>query len=304
VVRRKATKINDLIKGARLIEERVVSLTKEFCEELGKLEHVEWERPLNERHVDRIVHLMKSGHFHPEWVIVMIGIIGKRRMLCNAKHTMYARAHHMPDTYNPPVRVLTYEADDEEQLRETYSQIDQHASRTVGQQSDAFLYKSAYFPEASKVAVRLLVKGFRWSQCDSKTRRSKFSVTKVVNILIADPLLTTANMVLLCMGAGTNKHLYKAPVVGAMFTLLCKSPKESALFWDAVRDGAGLQADDPRLKLRTHLLAMSGKRGVSSDEQMEKTYRVCIHAWNAFRRGERQKTFTVPLNCDRPTAEK
>ncbi len=85
--------------------------------------------------------------------------------------------------------------------------------------------------------------------------------------------------------------LRRAPVAAAILRTWQKCQKDAENFWQQVRDGEMLKRNDPAYTLRSFLLLHQqfarGEKRVAS--QHEYLYR-CIGSWNAFRKGQKQKT--------------
>jgi hypothetical protein len=90
--------------------------------------------------------------------------------------------------------------------------------------------------------------------------------------------------------------LRRAGVVAALFATFDKAGGQAPLFWDPVITGLGLtDKADPRHVLHEFLSTHSqgitnvAARRLRSITTSEDTYRICILAWNKWRKGEKQK---------------
>ncbi len=103
------------------------------------------------------------------------------------------------------------------------------------------------------------------------------------------------------LGARTkaSMHLWRAPSVAAMYMTYQKSRAAATEFWTAVRNGE-CAAKEPAGLLERYLREVSvkssgGKPGAGRREMAVK----CIHAWNAWRKGEATSLRYLP-NADFP----
>jgi hypothetical protein len=87
--------------------------------------------------------------------------------------------------------------------------------------------------------------------------------------------------------------MFRGPVFGAMYGCYLRSRKDATEFWKAVRDETGEKPDCPDRKLARWLLSSFVNVGLGSRipearrASQREFYVRSIHAWNAWRKGER-----------------
>jgi hypothetical protein len=93
-------------------------------------------------------------------------------------------------------------------------------------------------------------------------------------------------------------------VVAAMFSTYTRDQMAAGTFWTAIRDETGVHPGTPDRKLARYLMTTvldagdTRKTKVDQREMMVK----CLHAWNAWRRGETTNLNYFP-NKPLPTAK-
>lgn len=95
---------------------------------------------------------------------------------------------------------------------------------------------------------------------------------------------------------GTQVWLRRAGVVAALFATFDKAGGKAPEFWDPVITGLGLtDKTDPRHTLHEFLgshtqgLTSVSARRLRTITNAEDTFRICVLAWNKWRKGEKQK---------------
>jgi hypothetical protein len=86
------------------------------------------------------------------------------------------------------------------------------------------------------------------------------------------------------------KHLNRQPVAAAMFATYQRSQSASLEFWTAVRDETDTAPTMPTRKLARYLLTVGVDSGSGASRirtvPPREMYVKCLHAWNAWRKGE------------------
>jgi hypothetical protein len=159
------------------------------------------------------------------------------------------------------------------------------------------LYESENFPDFSKTVLRQLSEGFslwKWGVAQG-THHDGDEISYLMATTYNGLALKIGNFIKSYQGVSA-KHMKRSPVYAAMYGTFERSEAGSIEFWQAVSTGANLEADDPRLKLRNHLMqhAVNAGRGGGSYKHMvaaDEMLGWCEQAWNAWRSGKSLKFF-------------
>lgn len=298
-------------EGLKLVTKKTVELTTELATSILELTEFSADRPLKNRHVSYLVDTMRRGTFHPEWVQLIVCEYAGRTYRMNGQHTCWTRIYfeEVPKNWRCPVSLIKYSADNEHAMRMLYASIDRGAARTKSNVVVSYLYDTEDFSGVSKRSVRNLAEGFAMWHWDSQAERVKHDGDEISNILL-NTHLSTALQVAEILEPYKNdyKHLYRASVVGAMFATFSKVPTIAKTFWEGIKLGVNLTADDPRLKLRNLLMTSSVKFGAGANAgkasyNAEDLFRICIYAWNAYRKNVPIKHLKLGGGEERPKVQ-
>jgi hypothetical protein len=297
-------KVTSLGDGLRLNRTRVVQFDHDFATWLlEKTEEFPGDRALKNRHVEYLISTMQRGTFHPEWVVIITAKCDGKVYRMNGQHTAWARIH-MPAKWPCEVKHLEYEAKSMEDVRTLYSSIDRSSPRTRANVIESYLAGTPEFDGVKARTLRVVPQGFTFWFWKSKTERSAHDGDDVAYLLKTD-WYDLAKKVCAFLDAHSPKehwHVFRAPVIAAMFATFHKAPQIAVEFWKPVADGVGIeQRSDPRLKLRNELMqaAVGIGGGGQSDKKkvaQEVMFRNCILAWNAHREG---RTLSVLRGTER-----
>lgn len=285
--------VTSLGSGLTLVRKRQVEFTvgeaTKFLEELAEFVG---DRHLKQNHVDHLVRHMRRGTFHSEWVTLITCRYNGKVYRMNGQHTAWARIE-MSASWECPVTLLEYEAKDEEDMRTLYSSIDRGSPRTRNNVIDSYLVGTQQFKDVKRQSLSVLPHGFSLWMWAGQRERSQHDGDDVAYSLKSThyDLALKVCAFLDNLSPRENKHMFRSPVVAAMFATFERAPQIAREFWSPVADGTGMtQKGDPRLKLRNELLqtvvglgvgALSEKRKVTQEHM----YRLCLAAWNAYREG-------------------
>jgi len=283
--------VTDLGGGLELKRTRNLEFTHaEAVKLIEAHEDFPGDRKLKQAHVDYLVKAMIRGTFHPEWVHLIICRYNGKTYRMNGQHTAWARLE-MPAGWKCGVKVLEYEAQTEQDVRTLYSSIDRSSPRTRANVIESYLAGSEEFKSVKTATLRAVPRGFSQWFWTSQHERCQHDGDDVAYLLRTDhyDLAIRVCSFLDKLSPKEHKHIFRGPVVAALFATFHKAPQIAPKFWMPVCDGTGMEKrTDPRLKLRTTLLqaavgfgggATSEKKRVSQEEM----FRLCIAAWNAFR---------------------
>lgn len=250
------------------------------------------EREITDAHVQTLYDEMRKGTFNSLLVVLATATLDGIRFKINGQHTCWAVVS-MPKNFSLKVRELRYRVNSREQLKLLYGTFDRLRARSDSHMTKVFLADSSVVADIWMSEVPRGVNAFRhWHLSDpnKRTRTSPDQLAAVIQGEFAD--LFRAVMLFKQTFGTENGLARRLPVVAAMFATFAKLPTKAAEFWQPVIDGLGLTAKtDPRYVLRDTLQnAVSGgsNRGRPSTRLMsvEDQYRVCLMAWNKWRKGE------------------
>jgi hypothetical protein len=268
-----------------------VILNAELAATLLELTEVPFERPLNDVHVAYLQRAMLRGSFMAERVQLCRAKCkenGKSYRI-NGQHTCWA-VYEQPKDTKPlalKVQMYYYTCETVDDIRKLYSTFDRNLTRSMNTVIKTYLLGRPGFEEFGPTLLNRVSSGFsawRWEdmnqarQFDGEARAAMMLDTyREVTIRVC----TYLNAI---KPSKDTKHIFRGPVIAAIFETMNKAVTASREFWDGVVQGVGFDTkNDPRLKLRNYLCdhALTAKSKKSSNT--EDMYRTCILAWNAWR---------------------
>lgn len=285
---------------------KTVAVTRKLAKQFADMEAAPHDRPLSTRRLTVYEKLMKDGKFRPvTWATAeCVETGGKYRV--NGKHTstLLAAMDFLPEFY---VTVEEYRCDGLEDVAQLYATFDSRMmSRTA---NDIYLSFAATCPEIKHLPQRVITSsatGIAYAKFGQDTydrsqpaERAELVLEHSAFVVWFHDLLTRQGEYQDSIpGVGMKKyqHILRQGVVAAMFKTWERSPENSTKFWLEVRDETGITPEVPTRKLARFLLT-TGLRNVKSGEKSSFTERAglreifvrCIHAWNAWRKGEPTK---------------
>jgi hypothetical protein len=283
--------VSQLGSGLTIASRQSVEFThKEACH-LLELDEFHGDRKLKERHVSYLIRTMMRGTFHPEWVTLITCSVNGNTFRMNGQHTAWARLE-MPKGWKCPVEMIHYLAKTEQDMRMLYASIDRSSPRTKANVTDSYLVGSEEFNDVKGRTLRVVPHGFNMWFWQTPHERSKHDGDDIAYLLKTDHLSLALKVCAFLdkVSPREHSHVFRGPVVAAMFATFKKAPQIAEQFWSPVADGVGMEKrGDPRLRLRTWLIQSavnSGGGGGSTGKQkvsQELMYRQCIGCWNAHR---------------------
>jgi len=276
---------------------RTMLATKALVKEFVEMEPVPYDRPLSERRLQVYRHVLSRGEFRPvTWASVHCHETNCVYRV-NGKHTatMLSTMNPIPEFY---VTVERYVCDSLQDAANLYNTFDSKmATRTTNDINWAF---AATIPELKDVPKRLInhtVAAASYKKWGDKGKDVP-AAERAEELMDVYPFALWLHGVL---GAGsgganvTSKHLFKQPVVNAMMATYDRLPQKSKEFWEAVKTESDPDRDSPtrtlaRYLIRASLAGGSGTHSRGSGKKLvdpREVYVKCLHAWNAWRRGER-----------------
>jgi hypothetical protein len=304
--------VRDFGRGIKLRSQEHKLLDLNEAQRLLDLGAVQGERPLRKGHVETLVAAMERGTFLFERADVSIAYVkGKTKPVrVNGQHTCAARLK-MPAGFKCEISFLVYDVETERDLRKLYASIDRNAPRTKGHVIGTYLLSNPVLAGLPQHVLKVLPAGFALWRFPTKHDRTGVDGDAVAVSMLSEhvDLVTFVGEVLEKLDAKDDRHMFRAPVVAAMLATFNKVKGPSKDFWGKIADGDGFSGrDDPRRLLRDALISTSiGAGGRSGSRRRavspEELYRGCLHAWNAWRKGEKLAHLRLHQVGDRPEIE-
>lgn len=269
------------------------------------------ERPLRERHVVFLFNQMRERLFRWELVTLITCEYQGVTYRMNGQHTAWARME-MPVEYECKVTMIHYRAKTADAVRALYASIDRGAPRTSSHVVGNYLVGTTEFPDASGQTLGVVASGLNLYLAGQHLSRTPDELAH----LMKTTHLKASQMIVDCYGSRyggcEHGHIQRSPVVAAMFATFYSKKASRAdwvSFWQFIKDGVGetTNRNDPRLKLRNHLMKTSvvtGAGRMRSDagyekQSQENMLRSCLAAWNAWREGRTISMLRKSFDGDR-----
>jgi hypothetical protein len=276
----------------RVLEDVQLNFTRARAVEFLELKKFPGERDVRESHVQYLYNEYISGRMMWSHVIIATARLAEdgATYRINGQHCAWMR-FSIPEEGDPStarVRWISYAVPTMEDLRALYSTFDRNAPRTVGHIMKNLLLGSKAADGISSYYLNKLTAGFKlwhWER-DDATSSTPAEVAAVITTQYA-PLFQLVGEYI---QANEKKwvQVKRSSVVAALFATFEKAPQKAIEFWDPVVTGLGLvEEKDARYQLRNYISShghtvSKGKMAVSQEEM----FRVCIQAWNRWRKGE------------------
>lgn len=285
-VKKRVTAVDPL--EYKKIEDVKINLNQTRAFEFLELATFPGERPVRERHVQYLYDEMVSGRFLWDNVILATAECSEdnKTYRINGQHTCWARVN-LDDSAKVEVRSCRYRVENMTKVKELYSVFDRNAPRTNGHISKILLMDTNASRDIPNSIISRLVSGFKIHFSESEG--GAFNPEEITAII-------TSNHSELFNKVGHFARVHyedgvwirRSSVLGAMFSTFESSEAKSNEFWTPVCDGVGLMArTDARWALRNYLTTHSmSSVGGSETVGPETMYRVCINAWNHWRRNK------------------
>lgn len=278
-------------------------VTRVLARQFAEMEPAPHDRPLSERRLTVYEKLLAAGQFRPvTWASAICLETGEVYRV-NGKHTstMLSGLEKLPDFY---VTIEEYECDGLDDVAKLYATFDSSMqSRTA---NDIYLSFAATMKElanCTKKAITLTASAVPYHlhggalNYGQPADRAEYLLEYPEFVIWLDRLTNdapTASEQGTGYGKGHGKqkmgHLLRSPVVAAMFAGWLKSKSAATEFWGLVRDESSPTPSSPDRKIARYLMTVGlhrgelhGKAKVATQKEL---YCKCLHAWNAWRKGE------------------
>lgn len=266
-------------------------VTQSLAAKFRDMDPVPHDRPLNPKRLDAYRKMLAAGLFRPvQWATVHCHETGTTYRV-NGKHTsnLFAEYEHLPQTLHATIE--HYHCDDLDDVARLYATFDSRTQvRTTADINRAFAAVDPDLCDVPIPVVNLCVTAICYAR-DGEQYAQRPAAER------AECLLDDANKSFITwvadVLAGSREntgHMWRSPVVSAMYATFQKSKKASHEFWMAVRDGTGANHKSPDRVLSRFLLSKTVKRSVHKNRGKgtiagpREMYVKCLHAWNAWRR--------------------
>jgi hypothetical protein len=264
-------------------------ITRKLATEFAALESPRNDRPLSERRLQIYERIMRKGEFRPTVTWARANCAETNDLYrVNGKHTstLLSSIEPMPDIH---VIIEDYECDTMEDVARLYATFDSRLQ--IRNSNDVYRSFAAVVPELAELPskiVNVTISGLAYHKW-----LENYSGVQAVER--AELILDECEFALLVSElVGSNKHLTRVPVVAAMYGSWKKAQGKAKEFWEAVRDETGPKPNTPDRRLAKFLILNSVNSGRGAEHgklfsrkaSPREFYVKCIHAWNAWRRGE------------------
>lgn len=267
------------------------ALVREFCE----MEPVPYDRPLSERRLQVYERILRAKEFRPVTWASTTCLETNCTYRVNGKHTstLLSKMQPLPDFY---VTIERYQCDTLNDVASLYNTFDSKlGSRTTNDVNLAF---AATIPELKGYPSRLI---HLVVSAAAQNKWEEKELSRVPPAEKAEELLSEQDFALWMYqniiqttsykGEGSAKCLMRSPVIRAMHLTFRKAKQASTEFWQAVRDETAPNRENPTRILARYLVRVSlggGKQSKATTELVSsrEVFVKCIHAWNAWRKGE------------------
>jgi hypothetical protein len=280
------------------------TLTSDFANWYLALPNLPGERPLDADHVEDIVRKMDAKVFMGEQVNVATIEFGGKTYKGNGQHTCTARLRYN-GTHDYKVRHLHYVVPHKSAASKLYRQFDPSFSgRSYAHLMRQASESNGVYAVVGSARVVILFAAAAAFHKGGKTVFGKSQVDR--DFKIEAPLRDKAGLAFLanCLGARNQaRHMWREAIACAIDQTRRIDPAFAETFWHKVRDGDGLRAGSPELRIRNWLMQSSAKNGGGASKArpagFHEMYSRCIHAWNAAREG-RTTDLKYYANADLP----
>lgn len=297
-------------KGLKMISSKKILFNHDLANKYLIMENYPFERHLKDNHVIFIAQQMKKGMFRPEITKLAscFCVETDKEYRINGQHTTWARLEVSEEEYEPEtVECLKYEAQTLNDVRILYATFDRGSPRTKANVIGSYLTGTDQFGDASPTLIRSLAEGFSFWRWEMSHERAKHYGDDVAFLLQTEYKDLTDKVLAFCEEQPkllSVSFMRRAAVVAAMFETFSVVYKASEEFWYAIKVGAELSADDPRLRLRTVLMTCNTSKShvVTNEKKVlsaETLYRNCISSFNYWRSGETIKSLRVTAKRQR-----
>lgn len=249
----------------------------------------EGERNVTDGHVQTLYDEMRRGNFNELLVVLSTCELKGVTYKVNGQHTCWAKMF-MPESYAPTVREIRYRVKTDEQLRNLYAVYDRGKVRTEGHLTKIKLVNTPAAEGIWSSNIEKLTAGMKYWLYPNKQERMRIRDSETAALVKHQHGQVFQNVGRFLQEHHDARHLVRQPVIGAMFDNFNKVPTIAPDFWEKVATGLGLDDKrDPRYHLREFLTRVVMQKSPSASlkrlADSEEIYRICVQAWNHWRKG-------------------
>lgn len=269
-----------------MTQPKTMLATLEVAIEYRDMDPAPQDRPLSSRRIEVYESLMRRGAFRPvTWAKAHCKETGGVYRV-NGKHTstMLANMEEIPEFY---ITVEEYACDTLSDVAELYATFDSKmVSRTTGDINLAF---AGTVPGLVGIPARILntcVAGLSYA-CFLARGTGQYIREQPADR--AERILEYPEFIRWVYDLGTNssRWLLRVPTVSAMLGTWNRDRGRADTFWTAVRSETGETPSLPDRKLAKYLQSVECMKTNSMGQSgYREIYVKCLHAWNAWRKGE------------------
>lgn len=283
-----------------VVSDRQIKFTEARAQEFLELPIFQGERSATDRHVQFLYDQWSTGRFVWEQVQIGLCILGGKTYRINGQHTCWMRWNIGSKLKEEPqVRETTYRVKTEEALRALYCTFDRNKPRSSGHSLKALLVGQRCTDGLWSTTIGNLAIGlrmWRFGDTDQASRMTAEDMAVLVTEQYPDLFLSTGRLF---------QELYdsfnairRTGVIAALFATMESQPNKAHEFWGPVATGLNLtEKTDARYALRKWLTETTRGAAHKTISTPEETYRVCINAWNKWRKSQ-------PMSVVRATEER
>lgn len=277
--------------------DRKIDLSFSRACEFLEMDTFEGERQVNESHVQELWKAHCNGEFiweHVEIGVCKVDSIPEKLFRVNGQHTSWLRIN-LGEKYSERcmVREVQYRVPDEHMLRRLYCTFDQNKARTQAHSFKALVTGSRMSVDVPASQLSKLSAGLKLFLNEEGSlgfQNSRAGDLAAIALDKYPSLFATVGIFRRPGNIATYIPGQRAAVVAAMFATFNASVEKSNEFWTPICTGLGLSVQtDPRHQLKKFLESHShSNKGNSAGKivvSAEDMYRVCINAWNHWRKG-------------------
>ena len=278
------------------VKPRTLRVTPALARLFAEMDAVPRDRPLSERRLQVYQRLFARGQFRPvTWAKAVCKETGGTYRV-NGKHTsiLLSGMKTLPEFF---VTIEEYSCDTLDDVSRLYATFDSKTqSRTSRDINLSFAGTISELDEVSSNCIGQAVAGMShhiWQGRLSTTtaaERAELLLEHTAFVLWLSDLMNQDGA---RAGYISAKRLGRQPVVGAMFATWQKDGPAATRFWREVRDETGKEPTAPDRVLSRYIRDVNSKRGGGArwgtrHADNREQYVKCLHAWNAWRTGEKR----------------
>lgn len=268
-----------------------LQLTKLKAAQLLTKNHYRGQRTADPRRVKKLIEAIEDGTFHEARIAVAVVPAKDQEFLIDGQKCCKAVEESKKTV---PATYIEIECAPHE-VAKAFSLFDDHQSRSQGQRAWAFAVAAGLDRHLTRRSAGQIVSGLAlWRFYD---QQGIWPNEKCELLMAHRPVARLLNDLAYKPGKEAL-HLQKPAILAAMADSTAYDREQAVAFWNGVRTGAMLAADDPRLLLRNFLMRVKiGGGNVRTTEPGQllttanQVLAVALDHWNAWRWGQQPKMY-------------